>query len=734
MQRTTLIAALLVLLFRLPLHAQFDFGNPSKSDAGSPAELPEVLKPIAGRSEADEDRLTAAAHYAQGRLLHAKKQSARALAHYQRAWRYDSESPRLLAEIVPLAFEAGHSDAAARYAVLAAERDPKDALLVRRLAIYLTERRDYARAVRMYEKSLAKDSQLVNGMPEDVGAATVYSELGRLYYLTENYRAAAGTFSLLRKAVEDSASHFDEATKKSVLGDAATTYALWGDAFFEAGRYDDAKAAFEKAHAAKADKPLLAFRLARVALASNQLAEARQQLDEYFAAKTADAGSAPYELLAKLLLKQAPNPPAAHEQFVARLRELQKEQPDNVPLAFALIDALWTTGQFEAAVPLLTKTLLREPDTERYAKLIEHHWQHKNYRELLAAAGELAGSKSSLTAIEELVLKMKQDESLIKGCLSLAREQASVQDPKPPHGPILAAAMLAREAGQLKPAEELFQRVLELAPHKGTDLRINWAEGLFLSDQHAPAIEIYRQILAGKPNKSVTTAVQYYLSSALAMAGDTDGALAAIRTVVQDNPDKPRFASRVAWVLFQGKRLAAAQEEYEKLLKKYGDKQVTEVRDVLRSARMALSNIALEQGDFPQAVEWLEQVLDEFPEDAGALNDLGYLWADRGLHLQRSLRMTQQAVALEPANQAYRDSLGWAYFQLGRYDDAVRELTVATGGNGAEPDGVLLEHLGDALAKQGQQTAAQQAWQRAAKAFEKAGEEQKRTAVEAKLK
>ena len=60
-------------------------------------------------------------------------------------------------------------------------------------------------------------------------------------------------------------------------------------------------------------------------------------------------------------------------------------------------------------------------------------------------------------------------------------------------------------------------------------------------------------------------------------------------------------------------------------------------------------------------------MLDEFPDDAGAMNDLGYLWADQDKNLQRARRMIRKAVDAEPDNAAYRDSLGWVLFRLGRY-------------------------------------------------------------------
>lgn len=725
------LQVLIILAFTPPLFAQLDFGPITQSDTDPREPLPEVLKPAAGRSEAEEDRLTAAAHFAQGKLLQGKGKSALALRHLQRAWRYDDSADFLLADIVPLAFDARQSEAATRYAILAAEHDPRDPLLIRRLAIYLTEKRDFKRAARMYEKSLVKDSQLASGMPEDLGAATVYAELGRLYFLNDDYAKAAGTFAIVRKGIEHPDSPLDAEAKKSVLGDAAITYALWGESFFEAGKYDDALAMFGKAHEAKSDAPLLAFRAARALDAQQKFAEARKHLDEYFAAKVDSSGEAPYTLLGKILIQQAASPAVGQEQLITKLRELHKEQETNMPLALALADALWTAGQLDEAVPLLTKTLRRQPDSERYAKLIEHHWKQKEYRELLTAAGQLAELSGSLDTIEELVDRLKKDEGLVKGCSVLAREAAAVTDPKPTHGPLLAAALLAREAGDLKAAGELFQAVLAINPPNALELRTQWAIGLYLNEHAVPAVEMFRQVLELKPKNPA--AIRYYLAGALSMAGQTNEALKEIAIAMDASPNNPRFESRRAWVHYHAKQFPEAAAEYEKLIRKYGDRQQPEVRDVLRSARLALSNIALEQDDFPQAVEWLEQVLDEYPEDPGALNDLGYLWADKGVHLQRALRMTQEAVELEPKNHAYRDSLGWAYYRLGRYDEAVRELTIATTGNKEASDGVLLDHLGDALDKQGKRDEAIQAWERAAKAFEKSGDKKKEKRVREKL-
>src|SRR6185503_18490792 len=114
-----------------------------------------------------------------------------------------------------------------------------------------------------------------------------------------------------------------------------------------------------------------------------------------------------------------------------------------------------------------------------------------------------------------------------------------------------------------------------------------------------------------------------------------------------------------------------------------------ESRQVLREARLVLSNIYVTKKDIPQAEEWLQQVLDEYPEDAGAMNDLGYLWADQGKNLPRALEMVQFAVEADPDNASYHDSLGWTLYKLERYEEALKWLLQATSGD--DPDGVILD-------------------------------------------
>ena len=143
-----------------------------------------------------------------------------------------------------------------------------------------------------------------------------------------------------------------------------------------------------------------------------------------------------------------------------------------------------------------------------------------------------------------------------------------------------------------------------------------------------------------------------------------------------------------------------------------------------------MSAVCVNLGRMEEAEERLEEVLDDFPDDVEAHNDLGYLWADENKHLSRALNMISLAVAAEPDNRAFRDSLGWIYYRLGRYGKAAAELEKAL--DEKEPDGTVLDHLGEAYIKAGRTDKARDAWRRAIAAYKKDKEPEKAAKIERK--
>ena len=265
LQNRPIFSCSLVLAASLVIPS-FAWAQPA-SDAPREQDRPLPLVPKAPRTEADEDRIAAAVLYAHGRLLQNRDDLGGALSRYQRAWRYDPAQVSILREIAPLAFELKRSDEAGRYAVLAAELDPDDAVLLRRLAQYLTEQRDWKRALSLYEKSIALNKPPA-GEPLDLASVTVQFEMGRLYFLIDDFVHSAQCFARVREALTDPDSPLSAESKDVLLGKPAQTYGLWGETFLAAERYDEAAALFQQQDAASADKPNLAFHLARVAAAA----------------------------------------------------------------------------------------------------------------------------------------------------------------------------------------------------------------------------------------------------------------------------------------------------------------------------------------------------------------------------------------------------------------------------------------------------------------------------------
>jgi len=112
-----------------------------------------------------------------------------------------------------------------------------------------------------------------------------------------------------------------------------------------------------------------------------------------------------------------------------------------------------------------------------------------------------------------------------------------------------------------------------------------------------------------------------------------------------------------------------------------------------------------------KAIAELRRVVKIDPEFHAALNYLGYTMAEANVHLEEALELVNRAVALDPDNGSYVDSLGWIYYRMGRPEQAREHLERAVR---LDPeDATLQEHLGDVYVALGQKERARQAYERA---------------------
>jgi tetratricopeptide (TPR) repeat protein len=690
----------------------------------------EPISPTANRTEEDEDRLTAAALFSAGRMLEQRQKLAEALRRYQRALRYAPNAKPILREMLPLAFSLERRDVALRN--LSEHLDDAnitDPMLLRAAADYLTEAGNFPAALKIYrqvEKLIAPEKP----SPTQV---IVQMELGRLNFLSGKYAASADAYEHVLDALSNPKKFgLDAKTQKALTGDDGEIFELMGAVFLEAKRPEEARQAFELLHKRKADDALQSLNLARVELAAGKPERALDELQKYFDAKKSTKSVTPYEVLASALkdLNQS-------DQLIAKLEALQSTQPAGAALAFFLGNEYRKAQRSKDSARLLEEAIEKEPSALAYQSLSQVYRQTGDAESLLRLLGKVAETTGSLSALDDETVALIENEKLLAAVLKAAQEKhgdATADDA----WPLRAAALLASEAKRWDDADTLMNLAMKADPKAAAGLLMAWGLDLFVNEKYDRAAAVFQRGIDEKALPDDNPAFYFYLAGALEMQDKSDDALAAARHAAERKSEDPMFVSRPAWILYHAKRYDEAEKAYQEIIAKFDDDFTTPgARESLQQAKIIVSNLNVLKHNIPAAVEFLEQVLDESPDDTGANNDLGYLWADENQHLKRAHRMIQLAVADEPDNAAFRDSLGWVLFRQGRYAEALVELQKAIElekADGKEPDATVLDHLGDVYQKLGRTGDAQAAWKQSIEAYQRDKEADKIKAVEQKLK
>jgi len=698
---------------------------PKGLDAFSLESAPQAFVPAVPRTEADQRRLEALALFATARSAEQQGKDDAALRLYQRALRYDPESASIARAIVPLAFRLKRPAEAVRYALRAVELEEADPILLRRLGIYLAEQGDWEQAIKLLERALQSRA----GSQETAADILLRMELGRLCHLMERYDQAADYFARVLHALEHPKDFaIDEETARLLLGDPSPTYGLFADCFRLAGRLKAARAAYQKADEADPNPGRLHINLARVFLQAGQPEKALRAVEAAFEHDLGSENVGPYRVLLEVLDRLN-----RKDEKLARLQQLQKKQKNTPAVRQVLADQYRECGKLEEAAILYEELLEESPALAIFRDLTNVYRQSGRVECLLRVAGKLAEKTGAIDALDMEVSALAKDETTLERLLEAARRRNRENDEGLQYGPALAAALLALEGDRFEAAAEFFERTLARRPERAAELLMTWGLGLLLRDKPGRAAGVFRRAVDQNVQPKNNAVFHYYLAGALELDGLTDEALKAARRAAELAPDSPRFHERAAWILYHAGRHGEAIKAYRCLIEQFdGDYGSTATRDLLRQARLILSNLYVLEGDYAGAEPWLEEVLDEFPGDPGALNDLGYLWADQEKNLELAVEMIERAVAAQPDNAAFRDSLGWVYYRLGRYEEAVLELEKAAG-SGDEPDPIILDHLGDAYRAANRIDEAKETWRRAAKAFRNANDSEKAIAVEKKL-
>ncbi|MER9896070.1 tetratricopeptide repeat protein [Mesorhizobium sp. M0119] len=352
-------------------------------------------------------------------------------------------------------------------------------------------------------------------------------------------------------------------------------------------------------------------------------------------------------------------------------------------------DALYTaTLQDTAAGGAAPETWMR--NAQAYASFLARKGDKAKALSVLDKAEAFAPGKVEIAALRDKINKGEKIEPFVAGPSDGASE-------------ILLDLATALNRGGGEPFVRLYlQYALALRPDNDAALVQLAAVAEQLKDGEG-AIALYSRIPAGSPLKELS---DLQLGLNLADLDRNDEAIAHLKAIVDAHPDDMRAYLALGGVYSSKEDFRSAATLYDKAV------------EVLKTPTAANWNIFYQRGiayerlkEWPKAEPNFRKALELYPDQPQVLNYLGYSWVDKNMNLKEGLAMIQKAVDLRPSDGYIVDSLGWAYYRLGQFDDAVREMERAVSLKPEDP--VLNDHLGDAYWRVGRKLEATFQWNQA---------------------
>jgi tetratricopeptide (TPR) repeat protein len=266
-----------------------------------------------------------------------------------------------------------------------------------------------------------------------------------------------------------------------------------------------------------------------------------------------------------------------------------------------------------------------------------------------------------------------------------------------------------RDQGNNQAANETFREIIALGGDDNIErgyqeIIDTWRE----SKEWQKALDTAKEAVQKLPSPQL----KMVLAAQQADMGDADKALKDVRAMLKGeggssdsrNEDREIYITlaQMNTRLRRFSDAAQALDKAEQLSTKTEDKEYVWF---LRGANFE------REKRYPEAEEQFKKVLASNPDHASALNYLGYMLADQNTKLDEAIGYIKKAVELDPANGAYLDSLGWAYFRLGKFELAEDNLLKASQKINTDP--TVHDHLGDLYQKTGRLKLAATNWERA---------------------
>jgi len=519
-------------------------------------------------------------------------------------------------------------------------------------------------------------------------------------------------------------------------------YFLWGRHAELLLRFEEALEFYQKALICDDQAEFVSEKVPILLLRLERTDEAALWLHNYLAAHLDRTGMR--MLYAKVLLKQKKNTEAM-EQY----RLISEQHPDDPTIGMLLAEMYMSTGQAAKARPLLDQVLAQDPSSypghilmahlrqaqgqvdeavEHYLKALERNWSNELNLELGELYIKNGRYDEAAVLFETAIERDEQNEATRVALIHVYLLQKKVNQ-------------ALAELNRLKTYTDQPQRV---------DLTI---ARLYAKQGHYDkAIVIVEKLL----NKENLSEARYLLAALLVQQQKYGRALKQLRLLERNAPEYADGLLLQVRILKEQNRLEEAKELLESRLDT-GEMRNVEMYVLLSTLYQAEGRDDLckkvllqgleffpndenllyeygllleDSGEHGEALAIMQKIIAIKPDNAAALNFVGFSWADKKINLDQALEYIQRAIELKPDDGYIRDSLGWVYYRLGKLDQAIKELEAAV--RLSPNDVAILEHLGDVYLEKGQVREALQIYKKAVKST--AGNDKDKNRVREKIR
>lgn len=402
-----------------------------------------------------------------------------------------------------------------------------------------------------------------------------------------------------------------------------------------------------------------------------------------------------------------------YKDAIVAFRQAVSLDHDNLDAMRGLAQNLLNDNQVDAA--LQQYTVIQEADPEdsqaalRIAEIYRHQGKFEQAMENLKKAETMAQDSLEVRYNEAMILDAmgKFDEAvdiLQKLLAGTTHADNDYNSGERSNRALFLASLgsIYREEGRPLLAVETFRKIVDLgheeAPRGYQEIIDEYRE----QKQWADATRVTKEAAAKFPNDKN---IKLMLATQLADDGKADEAIQTGKSLLKSAPEDRETYIGLSQIYARLKRWKECEEaltQAEKLSARNEDKE---------TILFLQGSVYERQKKYDQAEQVFRQVLQQDPNNAQNLNYLGYMLADRNVHLEEAVTLIKKAVMLDPQNPAYLDSLGWAYFRMGEYDQAEENLRKAA--EKSPNDATMQDHLGELYAKTGRLKLAAAHWERA---------------------